>query len=100
MRRDSRIVAGWLGSEALGNERLGRGLGSFFLDLSEQPGFGRRAGPVSLRMMMSETAGLENYGARLGHAAATSVVEVHKRYRRGIFNAVFRAYATSLPAST
>ena len=69
-------MAGWLGSEALGNERLGRGLGSFFLDLSEQPGFGRRGGPVSLRMIMSETAGLENYGARLGHAAATSVVEV------------------------
>jgi hypothetical protein len=51
-------------------------------------------------MIMSETARLENYGAKLGHAAATSAVEVHKRDRRGIFNAVFRAYATSLPAST
>jgi hypothetical protein len=30
-------------------------------------------------MIMNETAGLEDYGAQFGDAAATSVVEVHKR---------------------
>jgi hypothetical protein len=30
-------------------------------------------------MVLSKAAGLEDYGAQLGDAAATSVVEVHKR---------------------
>jgi hypothetical protein len=30
-------------------------------------------------MIVGETAGLEDYGAQLGCAAATSVVELHKR---------------------
>src|SRR6516165_12187762 len=53
--------------------------GSFFLDPSEQPGLNRRGRPRLLRMIMGETAGLENYGTQLGGAGATSVVEVHKR---------------------
>jgi hypothetical protein len=31
------------------------------------------------RMIIGETAGLEDYGAQLGDAAATRVIEVHKR---------------------
>src|SRR6516162_2098420 len=53
--------------------------GSFFLDLGEQPGLGRGGRPLLLRVIMGERAGLEDYGAQLGDAAATSVVEVHKR---------------------
>jgi predicted nucleic acid-binding protein len=76
-----------LGGEAFGDERLVRrrcsdirsGLGSLFLDLSEQPGLDRGGRSRSLRIVMGETAGLENYGAQLGDAAATSVVEMHKR---------------------
>jgi hypothetical protein len=56
-----------------------RGRGSFFPDLGEQPGLNRGGRPLSLRIVTGEMAGLEDYGAQLGDAAATSVVEVHKR---------------------
>jgi hypothetical protein len=36
-------------------------------------------GPLLPRMIVSETAGLEDYGAQPGAAVATSVVEMHKR---------------------
>src|SRR6516162_3547736 len=75
-----------LGCEAFGSERLVRrrvhGIRrrrSLLLDLGEQPGLDRRCRPLSLRMIMSETAGLEDYGAQLIDVAATSVVEVDKR---------------------
>src|SRR5262249_42932989 len=50
-----------------------------FLDLGEQPCFGRGGRPLLLRVIISKTAGREDYGAQLGDAAATTVVEVHKR---------------------
>ena len=53
--------------------------GSFFLDLGEQPGLDRRGCPLSLYIIMGQTAGLKDYGAQLGDAAATSVVEADKR---------------------
>ena len=76
-----------LGGEAFGCECLVRrrlpGIrrrrGSFFLDLGEQPGLHRGGCPLSLRIVMGEAAGLEDYGTQLGGAAAVSVVEVHKR---------------------
>jgi predicted nucleic acid-binding protein len=79
-----------LGGEAFGDEWLVRRRcsdircrrGSLFLDLGEQPGLDRGGRPRSLRIVMGETAGLENYGAQLGDAAATSVVEMHKRKAR------------------
>jgi transposase len=45
----------------------------------EQPGLNRGGCPLSLRIVAGETAGPDDYGAQLGDAAATSVVEVHKR---------------------
>jgi hypothetical protein len=79
-------VARSLGGEAFGGERLvwrrvrhiGRLGGSFFLDLGEQPGLDRGGRPLLLRMIVRETASLEDYGAQLGDAAATCVVEMHK----------------------
>jgi hypothetical protein len=76
-----------LGGEAFGGERLvrrrfrdiRRRRVSFFLDLGEQPGLDLSGRPVLLRMILGETAGLENDGAQLGNAGATRVVEVHKR---------------------
>ena len=68
-----------LGGEAVGDERLGRGRGSFFLDLGEQPGLDLGSRALSFRMIMSKTAGFQGYGAQLGDAAATRVVEVDKR---------------------
>jgi hypothetical protein len=68
-----------LSGKTFGDERLGRGPGSFFLDLSEQPGLDCRGRTLSLRMIMSETASLEDYRAQFGDAAATGVVEVDKR---------------------
>ena len=50
-----------------------------FLDLGEQPCFGRGSRPLLLRVIISKTAGRQDYGAQLGDAAATTVVEVHKR---------------------
>jgi len=50
-----------------------------FLDLGEQPGLSRSGCPLLLRMIFGEAAGLEDYGAQLGDAAATGVVEVHER---------------------
>jgi hypothetical protein len=38
---------------------------SFFLDLGEQPGLNRRGRALLLRMIVGETAGLEDYGAQL-----------------------------------
>jgi hypothetical protein len=35
--------------------------------------------PLSLRIIVGEAAGCEDYGAQLGDAAATGIVEVHKR---------------------
>jgi hypothetical protein len=75
-----------LGGESFGGELLVRRRfndircrrGSFLLDLGEQPGPERDGCPLSLRIIMGKTAGLEDYGAQLGDAAATSVVEVHK----------------------
>ena len=68
-----------LGGEAVGDERLGRGRGSFFLDLRERPGLDLGSRALSFRMIMSKTAGFQGYGAQLGDAAATRVVEVDKR---------------------
>jgi hypothetical protein len=62
-----------------GFHRIRRRRGSFFRDLGEQPSLNRSVRPLSLRIVMGETTGLEDYGAQLGDAAATTVVEVHKR---------------------
>ena len=56
--------------------------GSFFLYLSEKAGFNRGRRPLSLRIIMGKAASLENYGSQLDDAAATSVVEMHKRKAR------------------
>jgi hypothetical protein len=79
---------GWgsLGSQVFGGERLvqrrfhdvRRRRGSFLLDLGKQPGLNRSDCPLSLHIIMGETAGPEDYRAQLSDAAATSVVEVHK----------------------
>ena len=53
--------------------------GPFFRDLGKQPGLNRGGRPLLLRMIVGETAGLEDYRAQLGDAAATGVVEVHER---------------------
>ena len=79
-----------LGGEAFGDQWLvrrrcsdiRRRRGSLFLDLREQPGLDRGGAPLSLSIIMGEMAGLEDYGAQLGDAAATSVVEMHKRKAR------------------
>ena len=76
-----------LGGDAVSGERLirrrrldiSRRRGSSFLDLGEQPGLNRGGCPLSLCIIMGETTGLEDYGAQLSDAAATNVVEVHKR---------------------
>jgi hypothetical protein len=81
------VVGGSLGGEAFEGEWLvgrrfpdiSRRRGLFFLDLGEQSGLDRGGGPLSLHIVMGERAGLEDDGAQLGGAAATSVVEVHKR---------------------
>src|SRR5271169_4402903 len=77
---------GQLGGEAFGHEWLVRDRlpkygrpSRLVFALGEQPGFNRGGCPLSLRIIMGETAGLEDDGAQLGDAAATSVVEVHKR---------------------
>jgi len=49
--------------------------GSFFPDLGQQPGLNRGGCPLSLHIIMGESACLEDNGAQLGDAAATSVVE-------------------------
>ena len=41
-----------------------------FLDLGEQPCFGRGSRPLLLRVIISKTVGREDYGAQLGDAAA------------------------------
>jgi hypothetical protein len=68
-----------LRSEAFRAEKFGRGRGSFFLDLGEEPGLGRGSRPLSLDIIMGETAGLDDKGAQLGNAAAARVIEVDKR---------------------
>jgi choline dehydrogenase len=74
-----------LGGEAFGRERLRRRVrdvrrrAPFFSDLGKQPGLGRGGRPVLLRVIVGEAAGREDDGAQLGDAAATTVVEVHKR---------------------
>jgi hypothetical protein len=76
-----------LGDEAFGGEWLVRRhlpdvlswCSSFLLDLGEQPGLSRGSCPRSLRIIMCETVGLDDYGAQLNDAAAARVVEVHKR---------------------
>ena len=78
-----------LGGEALGSDgrhtSCRRRCGPFFLDLGEQPDLQRRGGLPSRRIIMREAARLEDYGAQLGDAAATSVVEVYERQAgRGI----------------
>jgi hypothetical protein len=50
-----------------------------FLDLGEQPGLNCGARPLLFRIATREATGLEDYGAQLGDASATSVIEVHKR---------------------
>src|ERR1700747_3101458 len=79
-----------LGGEAFGGEWLVLwrfpGIpwrrGAFFRDLGEQPGLDRGTGPLLLRLIVGETAGLEDDRAQLAYAAATSVVEMHKRKAR------------------
>ena len=64
--RDDRLWS--LGGEVLGDERcvrrrirdIRRRRGSFFLDLSEQPGLNRGGRALLLRMIAGETAGLED----------------------------------------
>src|SRR6266403_4890226 len=66
--RDDRLRS--LGGEVLGDERcvrrhirdIRRRRASFFLDLGEQPGLNRGGRALLLRMIVSETAGLEDYG--------------------------------------
>ena len=41
---------------------------SSFLELGEQPGLDRAGRPLSLRMIVSESAGFEDDGAQLGDA--------------------------------
>ena len=87
MQRLSLLGGRSLGGEAFGGEWLVRRLsdnvrccrGFSFLDLGEQPGLDRGGCPLSLRMIIGETARLEDYGAQLGDATATTVVKVHKR---------------------
>ena len=52
---------------------------SFFVDLGEQPGLNCSVRPLPLRIIIGETAGLKDYGAQFGDAAATTVVEVDQR---------------------
>ncbi|MGC1891381.1 MAG: hypothetical protein WA709_35795, partial [Stellaceae bacterium] len=69
---DSRLRS--LGGKVLGDERcvrrrirdIRRRRASFFLDLGEQPGLNRGGRALLLRMIVGETAGLEDYGAQLG----------------------------------
>jgi hypothetical protein len=76
-----------LGGKAFGGEWLirrrardiRRRRGSFFLDPGEQSGLNRGGRPLLFNMIVGETTGFEDYGAQLGDAAATRVVEVHKR---------------------
>jgi hypothetical protein len=83
--RDDRLRS--LGGEVLGDERcvrrrirdIRRRRASFFLDLGEQPGLNRGGRALLLRMIVGETAGLEDYGAQLGDVAATRVIKVHER---------------------
>ena len=56
-----------------------RSSSSFFRDLGEQPGLSRGRCPLTLRIVVCKTTGLEDYRAELGDAAATGVVEVDKR---------------------
>ena len=82
---DSRLRS--LGGKVLGDERcvrrrirdIRRRRASFFLDLGEQPGLNRGGRALLLRMIVGETAGLEDYGAQLGDVAATRVIKVHER---------------------
>jgi hypothetical protein len=70
--------AAQLGGEALRGEWL---VWSRLPDIRRRRGalFPDRGGcPLSLRIVMGETSGLEDHGPQLGDAAATSVVEVHK----------------------
>jgi hypothetical protein len=87
MAAASKITRGQsLGGEAFGGEWLVRSRfpeirrrrGSFFLDLGEQPDLNGGGCLLSVRIVMGETAGLEDYRAQLNDAAAASVVEVHK----------------------
>jgi hypothetical protein len=72
-----------LGGEAFGGEPLVRGRvpdirrrrAPFFPDLGKQPGLERGGRPLLLRMIVGETAGLNDDGAQLGDATATGVVE-------------------------
>src|SRR5712671_7854836 len=76
-----------LGGEVLEDERcvrrrirdIRRRRPSFFLDLGEQPGLNRSGRALLLRMIVGETAGLEDYGAKLGDVAATRVIKMHER---------------------
>ena len=49
------------------------------MHLGEQPDLNRSVRPLSLRVVIGKTTGLEDYRAQLGDAGATTVVEVHKR---------------------
>ena len=77
-----------LGGEAFGAQRLRRRVrdirrrAPFFADLDKQPGLGGGRRPVLLGMIVGEAAGLEDDGAQFGDAAATTVVEMHKRKSR------------------
>jgi hypothetical protein len=83
--RDDRLRS--LGGEAFGDERcvrrrirdIRRRRASFFLDLGEQPTLKRNGRALLLRMIVGETAGLEDYGAQLSDAAATRIIKAHKR---------------------
>jgi hypothetical protein len=65
---------------AASNPTVNRGRpGSFFLDLGEQTRLNRGGCPLSLHIVTGKTAGPDNYRGQLDGAAATRVVEAHKR---------------------
>ena len=51
---------------------------TLFADLGEEPGLRGDGGSLSFRVIMRETARLEDYGAQFGRAPTPIVVEVHE----------------------
>ena len=78
--RHSSVAGRSLSGEAFGDERLvlRRRRSSFLFDLGEQPDLHRRRGAVSFRIVVRQTARLDDDEAQLGDAAATMIVEVNK----------------------
>jgi hypothetical protein len=74
----------WTGSGALphGRDRTSVGFekdGAALPPMIAAPRVDTGGCALSLRTVVCETTGLEDYGAQLGDAAATSIVEVNKR---------------------